>query len=1143
MFTTKPRPVPSKAALRVLYQLAYISSGTAVGVGILCAEERRRRTQIVQRIADNAKRIRQHPRYVANATALAVRDGADDTVNEWHEGGVKGGGGYGTEDQGAQNRNLKTRRRGKDHDWRNAYQEEAVKGKELPSVIEREYNVVAAGMGKRRLTPDLQHSYVPMHALSDREHGKGHGRAAQRQPRQRPLEDAGKNSTYHPVQSVNFASSRKDARPSGGSLDANESWNNSSLHFGSTSIDWRPASLQTTGTAQLRLGQHRCQALLNQGYVSAAIHSYIQSGPNSLRSQPERGLLEQLFGAALNEKLFGHCAALMRLVWEKKKSLGSWPTDLIRACGHDSEYTVLLDLFLRQNPVCTQHDLSTLPEEARAILALACTTDDLLFPHFENLYRSLNHISRMAVDKRRCHMLLRVTWRSTKNLDAVVSQKDAMESHFKGIGNVRGLRHLDRTMSEVYISANRITEALNVIARVHDVQPSDIRCFALAALALAKRQAWDQIMEILQIAASAQSPRRHLVDSRELDRLVSAYSRHHSASQTWRFVTYLQDQFRYRPGDWAKRTVLRAFVATKAINLIPRWLHRLKVAGHAFEIDAKTAAELLNQYYTDHQPSHVLIMWFCRNLTHLVPSFRPSEFETLIKRSIGNDLGGLFERNAVWQQGHAQERLERMATFADQIPSPGHKYNRQLNFHHPAANGTLHEKDETSDKKTAVGSDEGEVSSPLTPERLKSPWEPGTKETKMHIAFSCHQYETVLDLYVQCLDAAGLPSSLKALNFAVRASLRLHGHDRHAVELIKQAEMAGMSVFIALVPLLIHEMRNFDPADLNAAERLRDRVVRYYQLSADKGLDPTLHVGVTAANLLVTHGRPSYGVNVLRSILKSPRTEPRAVGIVFLTVLVKGYIALDSVHDVMHWTREVLRRDITISPTFVKELKRGLKVIRSSTRRERADLAAYVELCRTRRFEQRHKAKLLGKQLVATIAGCKRAQTTIDIDTRAELDRQMFGATHGQTDHETAQDAEEGEAAQEETEQLEYRQGQQSDKGQEAHEDARTAEARPLTRRQRILERNKQRIAESIRWDSDAAFSDDIRNARYMTNVQWQRQYRAFLRQPMVLEEDGKYAPFRYYLPSESKQWRAKEQVRRSKLKARREAFWDVAAR
>ncbi|KJY00514.1 hypothetical protein TI39_contig323g00024 [Zymoseptoria brevis] len=74
MFST-PRPAPSRAALKRLYQLAYISSGTAVGLATLCAEERRRRTNYVQTIADNAKRLRQSPKHVSNAARTVQEPG------------------------------------------------------------------------------------------------------------------------------------------------------------------------------------------------------------------------------------------------------------------------------------------------------------------------------------------------------------------------------------------------------------------------------------------------------------------------------------------------------------------------------------------------------------------------------------------------------------------------------------------------------------------------------------------------------------------------------------------------------------------------------------------------------------------------------------------------------------------------------------------------------------------------------------------------------------------------------------------------------------------------------------------------------------------------------------------------------------
>ncbi|GIZ45016.1 hypothetical protein CKM354_000820000 [Cercospora kikuchii] len=120
------RPVPSKAALKVLYQLAYISSGTAVGVATLCAEERRRRTLVVQKIADNAKRIRQSPQHVRNRR----RRSADES-REKHAISA------GEEVLGA------------------AFEleERAVRAAELPSAVENGYEQVAqqAGRTRRRL--------------------------------------------------------------------------------------------------------------------------------------------------------------------------------------------------------------------------------------------------------------------------------------------------------------------------------------------------------------------------------------------------------------------------------------------------------------------------------------------------------------------------------------------------------------------------------------------------------------------------------------------------------------------------------------------------------------------------------------------------------------------------------------------------------------------------------------------------------------------------------------------------------------------------------------------------------------------------------------------------------------------------------
>ncbi|KAH0265862.1 hypothetical protein KCU71_g19891, partial [Aureobasidium melanogenum] len=85
------RRVPSEGALRVLRQLAYISSGTACGAAALIAEERRRQTNLVSKIAENSRRLKQHPRYQhAHAAHRRLADDASysDATPNTNEGSV-----------------------------------------------------------------------------------------------------------------------------------------------------------------------------------------------------------------------------------------------------------------------------------------------------------------------------------------------------------------------------------------------------------------------------------------------------------------------------------------------------------------------------------------------------------------------------------------------------------------------------------------------------------------------------------------------------------------------------------------------------------------------------------------------------------------------------------------------------------------------------------------------------------------------------------------------------------------------------------------------------------------------------------------------------------------------------------------------
>lgn len=77
MFASQ-RPVPSTAALRILRQLAYISSGTVCGAAALIAEERRRQTNLAKKIVDNTRRLKQHPRHARAHSHAATAPQDDD---------------------------------------------------------------------------------------------------------------------------------------------------------------------------------------------------------------------------------------------------------------------------------------------------------------------------------------------------------------------------------------------------------------------------------------------------------------------------------------------------------------------------------------------------------------------------------------------------------------------------------------------------------------------------------------------------------------------------------------------------------------------------------------------------------------------------------------------------------------------------------------------------------------------------------------------------------------------------------------------------------------------------------------------------------------------------------------------------------
>ena len=1137
--TTKPRPVPSKGALRVLYQLAYISSGTAVGVGVLCAEERRRRTQIVQRIVENGRRVRGSEKYRGyGSAALAVREQGQ----EYEE---LSGGGYGVEG---------TMRAGGLGGSREGHMKEAMKGRDLPSVVGKEYEMVYPETRKKRRTIENGRrvdSRVEMWKATSKTQSRGAGEDATNGKDTEPAKDSRR------LRERGFkVQTRQDGGKERMLGRAKPCRSKHQTHDGSRS-------------RELEAWREECYGLLDVGDLSEAIDTFCRCPADTDAPDLADKLADKLFHATLERKWLGKCAKLLRHEPRGPSGYSKRCEALIQACDPDEE-GLLLALVFEQSQMFHRLPLTgRLNKSTREILASACLADPSRGHEFEQLYNSLDPKGRSNVDTKQSNKLLRSAWRRTKNIDAVLAQLHSMTEQMQEAGIKDAMQSFNETMAEIFISANRPDEALDIISRIARAENTNGKCIGLAACAFADRGAWDSVDRILWHAASRDSFHVSQRYRKYFKRLVLVYSEHHSATQVWKFVTRLMDKLHYTPDRALTHAILQVFVSKDAVVLVPKWLRMLEISGVSFFFNAESALDLIRAYYEKHRPSHVLVMWLCRRLAHWIPDLDPRSFVELIEKSISNDLaGGDEDRNKVWQRDFALQRLDRVRTTTSEVPSPGYKHDGRLYFKHPDATSESLQRIPPASNGDRPGSDTMPTASESA---IENEMDGGTaqsdrRERDMAVLLSLRKYDQVLQKYEDDLDASGAPKTPEALTLAVRASLRSYESSEHAEQMIRRAENADMNVTEALSCLGIHRIQRLDHEQANA-DKLRVTVIRFYELAREKSHAAGPHLGVTAAHSLIKNGHPRAGLRLLKRVEHFLETEGRDPhsNIVSATVKLRGYSVIASFGHVIESVRDVLRRNLRISPGFLQELKQAHKKMLGLTRRQRAMVAMHVELCRRRRKEQQHQGQVVGNKLVRVIAGILREETTVSLESRKEMDQELFGRTSMEEAY--AEEAEgqygrgydgpfsvksdadwhdalqskptapnrDGDAAEDHDKTSTDSVGDGSlnpdDSAIPEPEPASRPQASRQTRRSRLaraVRAKSQDISRDIRWDPK--FDPHARQAsRVHLDVRWMRQYRTFLRKPMV-DAEGRMASFRWFMPSESRAWKMRERRRRSRL-------------
>ncbi|GAB1739328.1 hypothetical protein NU219Hw_g4071t1 [Hortaea werneckii] len=1295
MFAGKSRPVPSKAALDVLYQLAYISSGAAVGVATLCAEERRRRTQVVQKIAENAKRIRQSPRYYQNA-AVATQESHDYMAGH-------GGSSWDPETVEEQAGAKRKRRRPRDS--------MAAQAPGLPSVVEDGYAQVQSAENtprpnnprhRRRIAASYAHHPAPWRLVSGEvesapsrnlaTQGSEHAPASQKASpyadstvKSRDLKrDLNLGCAGHlrsvekalgiskwskllekrhkePAELASEIHRRRVARRHG----AHEGPGHHASPTAETNVThevdsfFAMAGNRKHGTQGLvHLSNQLLQASLAHGTLddvrSLCVWKFSQANSierdvealckasQSLAERVEHEELFQFYVSLFSEKQFLRIESrnrlrlailvlaqavrwdvglglqsaahklvapllqdaagdeLDRILSEQCRSLIDnnclrQAADLLQALrklcqrnhGYGESVETVLEVALRDHRItlcpkllrianrilsghvlaekhnmflriCDEHkaydtitnlyigrqggvrrptsimDLK-LNESSYEILAFACTQseswDKSLRQAFSYTFAKVPEARQGRILEARSSLSLRRIWDSTRDLGKVITYSNGMEPWLRENATPSAMRSWRLALLEIFTSAGKIDLAKNALDRFSAEGLSSSDSVSLALLMLANKGRWESLDRLLTIAEESRTLQFDSGTTERFNQTLDFYVRQHSSIESWKFVSRAVDKLGFRPNHVTSEVMLKAFVSAKSIDLIPKWLRYVHTLGRNFEVTARVASMLLTRFYRDFRPSHVLIMWLCRNLISIAPSLAGTHhYVSLLKEAIGFDMRKNGETCA-----HGDARLQLLEGMRDSaaLPHPGYVWDGRLSLSQPEfgdvndssapptaspfvrenAIGTEtppERKQDYSDSELPSmihfgelrdvydASDRDQSNSSLQDQRgpvnygqMKSSHDSDPVHD-MVLALSLKNYVKVSELYHNSLDASGLPTSPLALEIAVEACIRLHRGDRTAAEaLMTRARDAGMNVTCAMGPMLIHQMYHLKASDKKDANNLRITTIEYYRMNDEKGWPVKHHVGVTAANTLINNGMPEHGLNILQAIYNSGWASRRSLGIEAITVFLKGYAALFSVEGAEWVLGTVLHQQMRIDHKFLRTLRRTVSDfarnarVQSTTFDQRShhahvhSLAQGLRLCRERRAAQLRETKILGRRLITCLAtnANYQQQPQIQADSRHELEDTIFGAskklprsTSGQSDNALS------------------------------------------LRRARRAEKYQQTVARAIRAEKSLGRRGRRLRAIAADDVRWQKQYRAYLRKPLVMSE-GKLASFRYSLP------------------------------
>ncbi|KAI5198715.1 hypothetical protein E4T38_07355 [Aureobasidium subglaciale] len=932
------RRVPSEGALRVLRQLAYISSGTACGVAAVIAEERRRQTNVVSKIADNSRRLKQHPRY---QHAHAARRRLNQDATHAH----------------ANDATLHT-------------QAETFRNNVLPSEVERGYAKLES-----RQPHDVQtnRSSNPL----PRPHPTTQVTSPQGQTPRVPAS----TSLRSPPSLVNAIEKHGLARTLAAlelrceklvsqnlGDDAFRLFHQSLILAKSAGIcpsDFKPLAVRLFDSFLLKRSFRNCQQLVDHMYLEAwpvthCLHSFSLACIKPLRP---RWLVH------MNE-CYGEKFVFPRTV-----------------------YPALCAAYATHSPkVCALLFAKHIHREQRLTVLLCCE------PAWPAIIEQMWYTTRnySLVDSLFEHMC-----QSTK-LPPLVLYNAMIKVCIKSGNLDRAHHHLRTIQQSPHLEADIVTfghfvlltssnadwpavdHLMTMLGRAGEVEATPEKrtdLFIPVLKAYAKHhhpeEVWSFAFKAIDEYAVLPDPRILSIGINDLIRTgrlgmipvwvnkMKTYGRGAEITSKTAGAMVRQFYFDTRPSH----TVL-IWLCRRLLNHVPEyWSQNL------LNLLLEAVAHDLRGYRSGlaHREPRALLML---KALQEVDLDRPSLPKPLNWYQIHEETrpvrAPLLLSNSGMRETAGDESLANFGYEIDEV------WSNDVSL---ASDRSVDYKNVPSVEDLSMdGMPDTALSTALRAQTLK--------ENEMLIALSEARYADLLNMYESSLGRSGLPASSYSLEMAIQARTKLSDDVGLLEDHIDTASEAGMEITAALIPLLSHQIRIATPGAPMHIDELRDTVRGFYRHMVRNNVNIKHHLATASATVLIQNNQANEAIQLLQMIYHSKWVGEVPFDLPAMTVLLQAYIRVSHSTGIEWVIKEVLAKGYRIDYTFMTVVRKARKHAELRSRSEGSRgannlrlarvLEYYSEVCRVRQKTQIRQASSLGNRLIRIMI--KLAKPAPDVD-------------------------------------------------------------------------------------------------------------------------------------------------------------------